>query len=909
MSNQPNVERQRLENQRTGCEDWRLWGPYLSERAWGTVREDYSLDGDAWEYFDHDQSRSRAYRWSEDGLGGISDEAQQLCFGLALWNGRDSILKERAFGLTNSQGNRGEDVKECYFYVDATPSHSWLHYLYKYPQSAFPYTQLVEENARRTRQDPSFGLIDSGAFADRRYWDVEIFYAKASPEELHIRILASNRGEDEAILWLLPQLWFRNDWAWPKNGTPKPALRALPAPGGAAWAVAAEHSMLGTYHLYGRQQADVLYTENETNRSRLWGVASTGPYVKDAFHRYLVDGEHGAVNPEQQGTKFGAAHKLRVAPGQTGTIDLVLSRVRCPQPFIHHEEIFALRRSEADVFFKGLLPEASAEDHRIFRQALAGMIWNKQFFHYDVSGWLKGDGVSPPPSRKHGRNHSWRHLKASHVISMPDAWEYPWFAAWDLAFHCAVLALIDVDFAKEQVELLLLETYLHPNGQIPAYEWSFGDVNPPVHAMAALKVFRAERVQRGKGDTAFLKRVLHKLLLNHTWWINRKDATGTNVFEGGFLGLDNISVYDRSKPLPTGYTLKQADATGWMAMFSLQLTVIALEIAVEDPAYENIAIQCYSQFLAIDYAIAGHTGACVSLWDDADGFFKDLMINPDGTANRIDVFSWVGIIPLFACEVVDARLLENRTRFKALLWEHKGGMFDGSAVCACPVHTNERGEHLLSLVTASMLVKMLPRIFDEEEFFSPHGVRGVSKRHATHQNLEHIPGIGSAFIQYVPGESDSPMFGGNSNWRGPVWMPTNYLLIQAIEKLHRFLGDDFTFPAPCLNGYEITLKYAATMLAERLVDIFRRDESDLIPAFPMDSPHQADPHWRDLLLFHEYFHGETGQGLGAAHQSWSGLAANLVMRRYHQNIPEFWRQQAIVTTPEIIVPPATNTHT
>ncbi|KIO50224.1 glucosidase [Nitrosospira sp. NpAV] len=895
MSNQADAERQRLENQRTGGENWRLWGPYLSERSWGTVREDYSPDGDAWEYFDHDQSRSRAYRWSEDGLGGIADEAQRLCFSLALWNGRDSILKERAFGLTGKQGNRGEDVKECYFYVDATPSHSWLHYLYKYPQSAFPYTRLVEENARRTRQDPSFDLMDSGAFADRRYWDVEIFYAKASPEELHIRIRASNRGEDEAILWLLPQLWFRNDWAWSKNGVPKPALCAMPAPADAAWAVMAEHSMLGTYHLYGRQRADVLYTENETNHSRLWGAANAGPYVKDAFHRYLVDGEHAAVNPQQHGTKFGAVHQFRVAPGQAGTIDLVLSRVRRSQPFIHHEDIFELRRSEADAFFKGLLPEASLQDHRILRQALAGTIWNKQFFHYDVTAWLKGDGVSPPSSRKYGRNHSWRHLNASHVISMPDAWEYPWFAAWDLAFHCAVLALIDVDFAKDQVELLLLETYLHPNGQIPAYEWSFGDVNPPVHAMAALKVFRAERVQRGKGDITFLKRVLHKLLLNHTWWINRKDATGTNVFEGGFLGLDNISVYDRSKPLPSGYTLKQADATGWMAMFSLQLTVIALEIAVEDPAYENIAIQCYSQFLAIGYAIAGHTGACVSLWDEADGFFKDLMISPDGTVNRIDVFSWVGIIPLFACEVVDARLLEHRTRFKALLWKHKGGMFDGSTICACPVHTNERGEHLLSLVTASMLVKMLPRIFDEKEFFSPHGVRGVSKRHATYQNPEHIPGIGNTFIRYVPGESDSPMFGGNSNWRGPVWMPTNYLLIQALEKLHRFLGDAFTFPAPCLNGYEITLKYAATMLAERLVDIFRRDESDLIPAFPMDSPHQTDPHWRDLLLFHEYFHGETGQGLGAAHQSWSGLAANLVTRRYHQNIPKFWRHRA--TTP------------
>jgi hypothetical protein len=899
MSDQTDAERQRLENQRHGAEDWRLWGPYLAERAWGTVREDYSPDGTAWEYFDHDQSRSRAYRWNEDGLGGISDEAQRLCFGLALWNGKDSILKERAFGLTSSQGNRGEDVKECYFYLDATPSHSWLHYLYKYPQSAFPYSRLVDENARRSRQDSPFGLIDSGAFADGRYWDVEVFYAKASFDELHIRIVASNRGEDETTLWLLPQLWFRNTWSWSEEVAGKPLLYAGSVPSGAAWAVAAEHPTLGTYHLYGQQQASLLYTENESNNSRLWGGGSARPYVKDAFHRYLVNGERAAVNPAQRGTKCGAVHKLTIAPGQTGTIELVLSAAPQPQPFIRHEQVFTLRHSEADAFFKGLLPEATAQDHRILRQALAGMVWNKQFYHYDVSIWLKGDRVPPPSSRQQGRNHGWRHLKASHVVSMPDAWEYPWFAAWDLAFHCAVLALIDIDFAKEQVELLLHENYLHPNGQIPAYEWALDDVNPPVHAMAALKVFRAERVQRGKGDTAFLERVLHKLLLNHTWWINRKDATGMNVFEGGFLGLDNISVYDRSQPLLAGYTLKQADATGWMAMFSLQLTVIALEIAVEDPAYEDIAIQCYSQFLAIANTIAGHTGAGVSLWDDVDGFFKDLVVDPDGIVHRIEVFSWVGIIPLFACEVLDARLLANCKRFTALLWEHNGGMFDGSEICACPVSTNERGEHLLSLVTPSMLVKILPRIFDEGEFFSPHGVRSVSKRHATHRDLGHIPGIGSAIIHYVPGESSSGLFGGNSNWRGPVWMQTNYLLVQAIEKLHRYLGDAFTFPVPCLNGYEINLKYAATMLAERLADIFRRDESDLIAAFPIGSPHQTDPHWRDLLLFHEYFHGETGQGLGASHQTgWSGLVANLVMRRYHQDIPEFWRQQQPITPPK-----------
>lgn len=892
MPIQQDAEQQRLENQRLGTEDWHLWGPYLSERAWGTVREDYSPDGTAWEYFDHDQARARTYRWSEDGLGGISDKAQRLCFALALWNGRDPILKERAFGLTGNQGNRGEDVKECYFYLDATPSHSWLRYLYKYPQSAFPYTRLVDENARRLRQDPPFRLIDSGAF-DEGYWDVEMLYAKSAPEAIHIRILASNRGDAEATLWLLPQLWFRNTWSWSENAHDKPRLYAASPSAGAAWGVAAEHPTLGTYHLYGRQQADPLYTENETNNSRLWGETNAESYAKDAFHRYLIDHDQQAVNPAQQGTKFGAAHKLTLGPGQTGTIDLVLSVAPRPQTFDLHEQTLIQRRAEADAFFSVLQPEATTEDHRIMRQALAGMIWNKQFFHYDVATWLEGDRARPPESRKQGRNHYWRHFKASHVISVPDSWEFPWFAAWDLAFHCPVLALVDVDFAKEQIELLLHENYLHPNGQIPAYEWALGDVNPPVHAMAALKLFRAERVQRGNGDVTFLKRVLHKLLLYHTWWINRKDATGMNVFEGGFLGMDNISVYDRSTPLLDGHTLKQADATGWMAMFSLQLTVMALEIAVEDPAYENIAIQCYTQFLAIANTLAGHTGAGVSLWDDTDGFFKDIVVDPDGYGHRIDVFSWVGIVPLFACEVIDARLMKNRTRFKALLWEHKGGMLDGSVVCACPLHTNERGEHLLSLVSVDMLVKMLPRIFDEAEFLSAYGVRSVSKRYATEGELGHIPGVGNAIIRYVPGESDSGLFGGNSNWRGPVWIQTNYLLVQTIEKMYRYLGDAFTFSAPCLNGYEINLKYAANLLADRLVDIFRRDESGLIPAFPPDSPHQTDPYWRDLLLFHEYFHGETGQGLGAAHQTgWTGLVANLIMRRYRTDIPEYWRDQA-----------------
>ncbi|MGB4948302.1 MAG: glucosidase [Candidatus Competibacter denitrificans] len=906
-----NPERLRLERQHEGQEQWRLWGPYLAERAWGTVREDYSTHGEAWEHLDHDQARSRAYRWNEDGLGGICDEQQRLCFALALWNGRDPILKERAFGLTGNQGNHGEDVKEYYFYLDATPSHSVLRYLYKYPQAEYPYGRLLEENRRRSRQDPPFNLLDTGVFQDNRYWDVEVSYAKAGPDEIHIRLTAANRGPDEATLHLLPQLWFRNTWAWGDEekqqaladlrGDPeasftqptgKPILRTMPAPTGTAWAVCAEHPTLGGYHLYGRQTAEPLYTDNEHNAQKLWGLANTTPYVKDGFHRRVVNGERAAVNPALQGTKFAAWHVLTVAGGQQAQIELVLSAASLERPFADHEKAFTDRQAEADAFYRALLPDASAEDQRILRQASAGMIWSKQFFHYDVARWLDGDQFPPPDIRKGGRNRTWRHLKAADIISMPDKWEYPWFAAWDLAYHCAALSLLDVDFAKEQIELVLRERYLHPNGQIPAYEWAFGDVNPPVHAMGALKVFRAERVQRGRGDLHFLERVFHKLLLNYGWWINRKDSEGNNVFEGGFLGLDNISVFDRSRPLPTGYALKQADATGWMAMFALNMTVIALELAAEDRDYEDIAIQIYQQFLAIANAIAGHAGNDVSLWDQKAGFFKDLVVCPDGQIQRIDVYSWVGLIPLFACEVVDRRLLAKAPRFREVLRQHRHGVFDGSVICQCPNWENERGEHLLALVTHRMLPSILKRLLNEDEFLSPHGVRSVSRLHATQTNLGTLPGVGEALIEYVPGESNSGLFGGNSNWRGPIWLPTNYTLVQALEKFHRFLGDNFTIVVPSLGNRELNLREIATLIAERLVDIYRRDAHGQMPAFPADSPFQHDPHWRELLQFYEYFHGDTGEGLGAAHQTgWTGLLANLVTRRYRRAIPTYWQQQ------------------
>ena len=888
-----NAERQRLENQRLGKENWRLWGPYLSERAWGTVREDYSASGDAWSFLPHEQARSRAYRWSEDGLGGICDDNPLLCFALALWNGRDPFLKERAFGLTGPQGNRGEDVKEYYFYTDATPSHSYLRYLYKYPQQEFPYERLIVENERRDRNSQPFGLLEAGTFQSGRYFDVEVIYSKASPREVHVRLVAHNRGPQAAPLHLLPTLWFRNTWSW-AEGTARPKLAAGTPPAGAQWMMEAEHPHLGSYYLYGCQRAALLFTENDSNSERLWGQPNPTPFVKDAFHRRVVGGDEAAVNPRPEGTKAAAWHTFTIPAGQHVQVELVLSADPLSAPFARTAVIHATRMSETDVFYHELLPEAAPEDHRILRQALAGMIWCKQYFHYDVERWLKGDAFPPPASRLRGRNYQWKHLKAGDVISMPDSWEYPWFAAWDLAFHCGALALVDVDFAKDQIELMLSDRYLHPNGQIPAYEWNFGDVNPPVHALGALKVFRAERVQRGKGDRGFLQRVFHKLLLNYAWWINRKDVDGYNIFEGGFLGLDNISVIDRSQPLPFGYSLKQADATGWMAMFALNMTVIALELAIEDQDYENIALQTYEQFLAIANAIAGHADDGVSLWDGESGFFKDLICTPDGRYHRIDVYSMVGLIPLFATEVIDDRLLVNAPRFRERLRRHKGGLFQGNAVCACPDWVNARGEHLLALVDHTMLPQILSHLLSEDEFLSAFGVRSVSRVHAQRRDLGVLPGIGQAMIEYVPGESNSSLFGGNSNWRGPIWMPVNFTLIQAIEKFHRFLGDNFRVAVPCLGGRELNLKEIATLIAERLVDLYRRDGQGRAPAFQAQPQFATDADWKDLMLFYEYFHADTGEGLGASHQTgWTGLIANLVTRRYRRDIPRYWRRGAV----------------
>ncbi|MDD5577889.1 MAG: glucosidase [Methylobacter sp.] len=885
--NTRNAEQERLENQRRGTENWRLWGPYLSERAWGSVREDYSPDGTAWEYFSHDQARSRVYRWNEDGLGGICDEQQYLCFALALWNGHDPILKERAFGLTGHQGNHGEDVKEYYFYDDATPSHSYLKYLYKYPQSEYPYSRLVEENARRGRDQPPFSLLDTGIFKDNRYWDVQIEYAKAEADEIYIRITAFNRGPEAATLHVLPTLWFRNTWSWDKDETGKPVLeRDFQAE--ALWAIKASHARLGKYRLYGRQTAELLFTDNESNHQRLWGQPNPAPFVKDAFHRRIVNNEVNAVNPVQSGTKSAAWHILTVPARSVEKIDLVLLTGAAAHPFAGSDKLFVQRRAEANAFYETILPVADMHERRLLRQAMAGMIWSKQFFHFDVLRWLQGDDPPAPEIRKSGRNRHWKNLRAGDVISMPDAWEYPWFAAWDLAFNCMAISLVDVDFAKDQIELLLKETYLHPNGQIPAYEWAFGDVNPPVHALGALQIFRTERQQRGRGDPDFLQRVFNKLLLNYAWWINTKDSEGLNVFEGGFLGLDNISVFDRSVRLPEGYKLKQSDATGWMAMFALNMTIMALELATEEPNYEDTAIQTYEQFLNIANSVAGHAGTGVSLWDPQDGFFKDLLMAPDGTYHRVDVYSWVGLIPLFACEVVDERLLRNVPRFRELLANHIGGVFHGNYICACPYHENERGEHLLSLVDHTMLPAIICRLFNEQEFLSPYGIRSISRIHAERGDLGILPGIGQALIEYVPGESTSGLFGGNSNWRGPVWLPTNYTLILALEKLHRFLGENFTVLAPGLSDHKLTLHEVVEKLAMRLTNLYRPDAAGRLPAFPPNSPWQFDPHWREHLQFFEYFHGDNGLGLGAAHQTgWTGLLANLVLRCHGQDIAGF----------------------
>jgi hypothetical protein len=860
---------------------WKRWGPYLSERQWGTVREDYSPHGTAWDSFPHDHARSRAYRWGEDGLAGISDNHQRLCFALALWNGRDPILKERLFGLTGSEGNHGEDVKEYYFYLDSTPTHSYMKYLYKYPQAVFPYAELAHENRRRGRAAPEYELLDTGVFDEDRYWDVLVEYAKAATDDILVRITVTNRGPEAAEVDLLPTLWFRNTWSW-EPGSKRPRLRAAGQVGGHA-VVEAEHETLGRRWLFCEGAPSLLFTENDTNFVRLFGVPNQSAFVKDGINDCLVHGDAQAVNPEEVGTKASAHYRLRVGPRQSVTTRLRLCEGR---PLggafgASFDEAFARRLREADEFYATVLPaRLSADARAVARQAFAGMLWSKQFYHYDVKRWLAGDpaGPPPPPERLEGRNHEWMHLYNEDIISMPDKWEYPWYAAWDLAFHCVALALVDPDFAKSQLTLFLREWYMHPNGQIPAYEWALGDVNPPVHAWAAWRIYKIEKRCRGKADRQFLEKAFHKLLLNFTWWVNRKDAEGKNVFQGGFLGLDNIGVFDRSAPLPSGGHIEQSDGTSWMGMYCLNMLAIALELAAENPAYEDVASKFFEHFVYIAHAMHDLGGEGINLWDEADGFYYDVLHTQGTEPFRLKVRSMVGLIPLFAVETLEPEIVDRLPGFKRRMqWfidnrpefrEHVDVVRkDGGKV-----------RRLLSIVTSEQLPRVLRYMLDESEFLSPHGIRALSRVHRDNPYVLSLNGMEHR-VDYEPGESSTWLFGGNSNWRGPVWFPVNYLLIESLQKFHHFYGDDLKVACPAGSDRLMSLWDVATDLSRRLVRIFLRDAEGRRPVHGASEKFQRDPHWRDLALFYEYFHGEHGAGVGASHQTgWTGLVAKLVQQ-------------------------------
>jgi hypothetical protein len=871
-------EEQRLEEDRQRRAHWKRWGPYVTERQWGTVREDYSPHGTAWDFFPHDHARARAYRWGEDGLAGISDNHQRLCFALALWNNRDAILKERLFGLSNAEGNHGEDVKDYCFYVDSTPTHSYMKYLYKYPQRAFPYDLLRQESRRRDRRAPEYELLETGVFDDDRYWDVVVEYAKGGVDDILIQITATNRGPEAAPLHLLPTLWFRNTWSW-FPGSPRPTLRAL---GGARVAIEAEHESLGMRWLVCEHSPDLLFTENDSNTELLWGAPGARAFVKDGIDAHVVRGERGRVNPARTGTKAAAWYRATVGPGQTYSIKLRLSNV--PPVGEPLGPVFggllAQRIREADEFYAAVIPQRLPEDARsVMRQALAGLLWSKQFYHYDIRRWLDGDpaGPRPPTERQRGRNHEWAHLYNEDIISMPDKWEYPWYAAWDLGFHCVPLSLVDPDFAKQQLVLFLREWYMHPSGQLPAYEWALGDVNPPVHAWAAWRVYKIEKRVRGTADRAFLERVFHKLLLNFTWWVNRKDAGGLNLFEGGFLGLDNIGVFDRSAPLPTGGYIEQSDGTSWMAMYCLNMLAIALELARENRAYEDVASKFFEHFVYIARATHDRGGAGVSLWDEHDGFFYDVLHLPDGRRETLRVRSLVGLIPLFAVEVLEPDVLKRLPGFeRRMQWfiDNRPEFREHVEVIDVPGQGPRR---LLSLVTRAQLPRVLRFMLDEAEFLSPHGVRALSRVHRERPYVLHVDGK-EYRVDYEPAESSSGLFGGNSNWRGPVWFPVNHLLIESLQRLHHFYGDGLKVACPTDSDRLMTLWDISLELAGRLGRIFLRDREGRRPVFGAVETFQRDPHWRDLVPFHEYFDGDTGAGIGASHQSWTGLVAKLMQQ-------------------------------
>lgn len=868
-------EKDRLAEDARRERNWKRWGPYLAERQWATVREDYSATGDSWNYFPHEQARSRAYRWGEDGLLGITDRECRLCFALALWNGRDPILKERLFGLTGPEGNHGEDVKECYYYLDSTPTHSYMKVLYKYPHGEFPYARLLEENRRRGPHAPELELADTGIFNENRYFDVFAEYAKAGPDDILIRITVANRGPDPATLHLLPTLWYRNTWTWGckhEGCWIRPHLK--PAGDGM---LEGEHVNFGRHYLLAEGAPAFLFTENETNTRKLYGADNWTPYTKDAFHEYLVNGRAGAVNPQPTGTKAAALYRLEVPAGGQAVVRLRLANTR-PAGFADFDAVFTARIREADEFFAATLPAGlTPEERNVARQGYAGLLWSKQFYHYIVTDWLDGDPGQPPPpaSRRSGRNAGWQHLYNRDVISMPDKWEYPWYAAWDLAFHMVPFAKIDPQFAREQLVLFLREWYMHPNGQLPAYEFALGDVNPPVHAWACWRTYKISGAP-GARDRVFLSRAFQKLVINFTWWVNRKDAGGKNIFGGGFLGLDNIGVFDRNKPLPDGGGLEQADATAWMAFFCSTMLSIALELAATNPATEDMASKFFEHFVSIADAMNTHGGT--GLWDEADGFYYD-HLQVDGRSIPLKVRSLVGLIPLLAVEVLNDNVIAQLPGFrKRLDWflEHRRDLGQNIAYMECEGGGASHGRRLLAIPNRARLERVLRALLDEQEFLSPFGIRSVSKKHEAHPYSLKTGGTTHS-IAYSPGESETGLFGGNSNWRGPVWLPINFLLIEALERYHYFYGDSLKVECPAGSGRLMNLKEVADELARRLARLFLPDANDRRPAHGDDARYATDPHWRDLVLFYEYFHGETGRGCGASHQTgWTALVVKLL---------------------------------
>lgn len=864
------IEKQRLYEDRDKKKDWRKFGPYLTERQWGTVREDYSTQGQAWEYISHDAARSKAYRWGEEGIGGISDSKQLLCFSVALWNKKDPILKERIFGLTGNEGNHAEDCKEQYYYLDSTPTHSYMKMLYKYPQQEFPYAWLVDESRRRGRLDPEFELVDTGIFHDNRYFDVFIEYAKADTDDLLIRITVYNRGPEKASVHVLPHTWFRNTWSWGHDDYRPEMYRDEEG------CMKISHRELGSYYLQGENKPASLFCENETNTRRLYNHPTSGT-CKDGINDYLIYGNQNAVNSIPKGTKAAFNYELEIAAGKSKSVRLRLSSKYHPKPFEDFSALFDERIGDANEFYSEMQRDIADEDERdIQRQAIAGMLWSKQFYYFDVAIWLKGDPSqpAPPEQRKHGRNREWAHLNNADIISMPDKWEYPWYAAWDLAFHTIPIAMVDPEFAKNQLILLTKEWYMHPNGQFPAYEWAFGDVNPPVHGWATWRIYKIDRkLQGGKGDRKFLEEIFHKLLLNFTWWVNKKDNNGNNIFQGGFLGMDNIGVFDRSAQLPTGGYIEQSDGTSWMAMFTLNMLRMSLELAKENPTYQSLATKFFEHFL---YIAGAMTKEGLDLWDEQDEFFYDVLHTPDNNRTTMRIRSMVGLIPLFAVEVLDQELFDSMPEFTSRLqWFLKNRPDLANLIS----RWNEKGKgerHLLSLLRGHRMKRLLRRMLDEGEFLSEYGIRALSRHHLN--NPYKFYANGSEFsVKYTPGESDTSLFGGNSNWRGPIWFPVNYLLIESLQRFHHYYGDDFKVEHPTGSGNMLTLREIADDLGERLVNIFKRDKDGNRPVHGHNEKIQKDDHFRDYIYFYEYFHGDSGRGVGATHQTgWTGLVAKLI---------------------------------